>query len=101
MKIPELKINEILLLSTSLEILHQKIRNDYLMTSKKMKRRMFFCPWEKEKISIQIIQIGEMTLSVLRDISVLHETLMESTGVDEDMRSITFRQMLNQGLDAR
>lgn len=101
MKVPELKITELFLLTSALRCFHEKIRKDYMRANRMAKRRMFFRPWEKLVISVELLEMGRTCLQMLNEIEQLIDSLMESHGTDEDMLPVTFREILNRKLGAK
>jgi uncharacterized protein YjaZ len=100
MKIPEVKINEVFLLLFALDTLAENIAKDFDRLSKKIKRRMLFRPWEKSVLAIELIRAGQGSLKTLADMQQLRQTLMESTGLDEDTQPVSLKDMIEKRSEA-
>lgn len=92
----ELKVDQVLLLIKGLDVFINNLTNDYAAASRKAKRIMFFFPWRKRRLSLEALTAGGFVLQAINDASELRELLLESTGVDMDMRPVTLREMLTK-----
>lgn len=97
----ELSVNQVLLLIKSIDLFAENLKKDYTRGVKKAKQVMFFRPWLKRDISHEMLIASNFVLQAIKDAQELREMLLESTGLDIDMRPVTLREMLTQGNSAR
>jgi len=100
MKVPELYVNEVVIL---IEALDRKA--DAICDSIKKRRRtvdiqMFLFPWAMRSIATAFIVESKVALEVLNVMQELRNKLMESTGVDEDMQKVTLSQILEKNRES-
>jgi hypothetical protein len=97
----ELTVDQVLLMIKSIDLFAENLTKDYCRATKKAKRVMFFRPWRKRDISREMLIAGNFVLQAIKDAQETREMLLESTGMDMDMRPITLREMLIQGNSAK
>lgn len=97
----ELSIGQVLLMIKSIDLFADSLTKDYIRATKKAKRIMFFRPWRKRDVSREMLIAGNFALQAIRDAQETREMLLESTGLDADMRPVTLREMLTQSNSAR
>lgn len=97
----ELSVDQVLLLIKSVDLFAESLMKDYIRSSKKAKRIMFFRPWLKSRVLREMLAAANLALQAIKDAQELREMLLESTGPDIDMRPVTLREMLTNGNSAR
>jgi predicted lipoprotein len=97
----ELSVSQVLLLIKSVDLFAESLTKDYIRGSKKAKRIMFFRPWLRSQVSREMLVACNFALQAIKDAQELREMLLESTGLDIDMRPITLREMLANSNSAR
>jgi hypothetical protein len=94
MKTPELYVYELQLLLYSLQLDSSIIEQKTLKDLRRSERWALLCFWRRRSIVMAAAIRAEAAMQSLKAIAELRDKLLESTGVDEDMRPITFKQML-------
>jgi hypothetical protein len=97
----ELSVNQVLLMIKSIDLFADSLTKDCIRATKKAKRIMFFRPWRKRDVSREMLIACDFTLQAIKDAQETREMLLESTGLDIDMRPITLREMLANSNSAR
>lgn len=96
MKLPELYIQELWIILESLKKVHDQICDDMITSGKRAKRRALFMPWRARRIAAAFVFQAAIGKDVCKNLRDLHEKLLESTGLDEDMHEVTFREMIER-----
>lgn len=96
MKIPELYVGDILVAVEAIDFAAHCLTKSFLAKSKALKRRSFFMPWKKNALSNELLASGNFAIARLGHLQSIREKLMQSTGVDEDMRPITLEEILKR-----
>ena len=94
MKLPELYIHEVAMLVTGIEM---QIKGTAAVYEKRMsaqRGRMLFKPWKKDQIIQEMLAESKAVLEYMNNMTALRDKLYESTGVDDDMQPITFKEIL-------
>lgn len=96
MKAPELYVGDILVVIEAIDFAAHSLTQSFLVKSKALKRRSFFMPWKKDALSGELLASGNFALAKLAHLRSIREKLMQSTGLDEDMRPITLEEILKK-----
>jgi|694.fasta_scaffold10227_16 hypothetical protein len=96
MKTPELYVGDVLVAIEAIDFAAHSLTQSFLAKSKALKRRSFFMPWNKNALSNELLASGNFAIARLGHLQSIREKLMQSTGVDEDMRPITLEEILKK-----
>ena len=95
MKVPELYVDELLILVQSTKVAFEILQKGWHLDHNRTKRDMFLRPWARRHIASAFIVRSEIALRMMKELKELQDKLLESTGVDEDMQPITLKKMMN------
>jgi hypothetical protein len=95
MKAPEFYVNELLILIQSTKVAFDMLQKGWHADHKRTKRDMLLRPWARRHIASAFVVRSEIALRMMKELKELQDKLLDSTGVDEDMRPITLKKMLN------
>jgi hypothetical protein len=96
MKTPELYVGDILVALEAIDFAAHSLTQGYLAKSKAIKRKSFFRPWNKLALSRELLADASFALGRLGHLQSIREKLLQSTGLDEDMRPITLEEILKK-----
>lgn len=94
MKVPELYINELSLAIMSLKQTFDMVEESAMRDMKRTNRAMFFRPWARRQIAVACAIRMQVALEMMKELHSLQQKFLDSTGVDEDMRPVTLKQIL-------
>ncbi|MFZ9326521.1 MAG: hypothetical protein ACO24H_03540 [Polynucleobacter sp.] len=94
MKLPELYIHEVAMLVTGIEMQIKGTAAVYQRRMNAQRGRMLFKPWKKNEIMQEMLAESKAVLEYMNNMNALRDKLYESTGVDDDMQPITFKEIL-------
>jgi len=93
-KTPELYVGDVLAIIEALEKRARSVAEETVGLSKTVKRKMFFQFWRRDYLREFLLSKSNMALAHLHHLREIREKMMQSTGVDDDMRPITLEQIL-------
>lgn len=96
MKIPELYITDILILIDALNTKGDSVAKLVEQRAKECRREMFWMPWRKKYAAPAFLTYADSATSFIKQLEEITAKLMESTGVDEDMRPVTLDEMIKR-----
>jgi hypothetical protein len=94
MKAPEFYVQELITVLHCIQTTTNLICQSFERDRRKTEREMFFRPWAKSSIGNAFAIRSQVVLEILKDLRELQEKLLDSTGVDEDMRPVSLKKML-------
>lgn len=94
MKLPELYIHEVAMLVTGIEMQIKGTAAVYQRRMNAQRGRMLFKPWKRNEITQEMLAESKAVLEYMNNMTALRDKLYESTGVDDDMQPITFKEIL-------
>jgi hypothetical protein len=96
MKTPELYVGDVLVAIEAIDFAANSLTQSYLAKSKALQRRALFMPWKKDSFYGELLASANFAIARLGHLQSIREKLMQSTGVDEDMRPITLEEILKK-----
>jgi len=93
-KTPELYVGDVLAIIEALDKRARSVAEETVGLSKTVKRKMFFQFWRRDYLREFLLAKSNMALAHLHHLREIREKMMQSTGVDDDMRPITLEQIL-------
>jgi hypothetical protein len=96
MKAPELYVGDILVIIEAIDFAADSLAKGYLAKAKVCKRKSFFRPWKRDALARELLSDANFALGRLGHLRSVREKLLQSTGVDEDMRPITLEEILKK-----
>jgi len=94
MKIPELYVGDVLVAIEAIDFAAHSLSKSYFKKARAYKRKSFFAPWKKGSLAKELLVDANFALGRLGHLKSIRDKLMQSTGVDEDMRPITPEEIL-------
>jgi hypothetical protein len=96
MKTPELYVGDVLVAIEAIDFAANSLTQSYLAKSKRYKRNSWLRFWKKEAFARELLADANFAIARLGHLQSIREKLMQSTGVDEDMRPITLEEILKK-----
>jgi hypothetical protein len=99
MKAPELYVADILVVIEAIDFAADSLTRSYLAKSKAYRRKCFFNffrPSRRNALARELLSDANFALGRLGHLRSVREKLLQSTGVDEDMRPITLEEILKK-----